>query len=131
MALTLKLLGIGLAVGAGIGYYLLVDRPAATRRRSETPALELAYREHQSEGLVILGIDSAEQDILKEAQAFADEFNVTYPLLWDTTDEVLEAYGVLGLPTSVFLVAKGRVQRVYVGGMSEVKIHAFIGEIIE
>ena len=81
---TLKLLGIGLAVGAGIGYYLLVDRPAATRRRSETPALELAYREHPSEGLVIL-----------------------------------------------FLVAKGRVQRVYVGGMSEVQIHAFIGEIIE
>lgn len=204
---ALRWLGVGLAVIAGIGYYMLFDQPATSRTtaptptarasspavivptrtpaadgatgvadiglregnpapefnlptldgaamvslsqfrgqpvvlnfwaswcipcRSETPALELAYQEYEPQGLVVLGIDSAEQDILTEAQAFADEFNLTYPLLWDQADEVLGAYGVLGLPTSVFLDAEGRVQRVYIGGMSDEQIHDFIGEIIE
>lgn len=97
--------------------------------RSETPALERAYQENKSQGLVILGINSAEQDMLTEAQAFANEFNVTYPLLWDKTDEVLEAYGVLGLPTSVFITPAGRVQRVYIGGLSDEQLRDFIGEI--
>lgn len=98
--------------------------------RTETPALERAYQAYQTEGLVILGINSAVQDILIGAQAFADEFRVSYPLLWDATDAVLKAYGVLGLPTSIFLNAEGRIQRVYIGGMSDEQIQTFISEIL-
>lgn len=98
--------------------------------RSETPALERAYQKYQSEGLIILGINSAEQDTLKEAEAFAAEFKVTYRLLWDETDEVLKDYAVLGLPTSVFINSEGLVQRIYIGGMSDEQIEDFIGEII-
>jgi len=98
--------------------------------RSETPALELAYQEYQPQGLVILGINTAAQDTLKETQSFADEFDVSYPLLWGETDEVPDAYGILGLPTSVFLDTEGRGQRVYIGGMSDAQIKEFIAEIL-
>lgn len=98
--------------------------------RTETPALERAYQKYQSEGLVILGINSAEQDTLKEASAFAEEFQVSYPLLWDETDMVLRVYGLLGLPTSIFINSAGLVQRIYIGGMNADQIEDFIGEII-
>jgi peroxiredoxin len=98
--------------------------------RMETPALERAYQKYQSQGLVILGINSAEQDTLKEAETFAKEFKVTYPLLWDETDEVLKTYAVLGLPTSVFVNSEGVIQRIHIGGMSDEQIEDFIGEII-
>lgn len=98
--------------------------------RSETPALEQAYQKYQSQGLIILGINSAEQDTFNEAETFAAEFKVTYPLLWDETDEVLKDYAVLGLPTSVFINSEGLVERIYIGEMSDEQIEDFIGEII-
>lgn len=99
--------------------------------RTETPALERANQKYHSEGLVILGINSAEQDTLKDANAFAEEFKVTYPLLWDATDQVLKNYAVLGLPTSVFINTTGLVQRIYIGGMSDEQIMEYAAEIIQ
>ncbi len=98
--------------------------------RTETPALERAYEEYQSVGLVSLGINSAAQDTLNEARTFAKEFNVTYPLVGEETDEVLAAYGILGLPTSVFINAEGRIQQVHIGPLSDEQIQEFVGEII-
>ena len=111
---ALKWFGIALAIGL-----------------TETPALERTYQKYRPQGLVILGVNSAEQDMLKEAEAFANEFKVTYPLLWDETDEVLKTYAVLGLPTSAFVNSEGLIQRIYIGVMSDEQIEDFIGEIIK
>lgn len=98
--------------------------------RTETPALERVYQKYQAQGLVVLGLNSAELDDLTAALDFAKEFKVTYPLLWDETNATLIGYNVLGLPTSLFVNRDGLIQRIQVGGMSEEQIEAFIGEII-
>lgn len=99
--------------------------------RTETPALERAYQKYQSQGLVVLGVVSAELDDKQAAQAFATEFKVSYPLLWDETSATVQAYRVLGLPTSLFVNRDGRLQRIKIGGMSDEEIEDFVGEIIE
>lgn len=99
--------------------------------RMETPALERAYQKYQAQGLVVLGLNSGELDDLSAALAFAQEFRVTYPMLWDDTDVIVTSYEVLGLPTSVFVNREGVIQHIQVGGMSEEQIEAFMGEIIQ
>lgn len=98
--------------------------------QTETPALERAYQKYRSQGLVVLGLNSAELDDLTAALDFAKEFKVSYPLLWDETGFILTAYNVLGLPTSFFVNREGLIQRIQVGGMTDEQIEDFIGEII-
>lgn len=98
--------------------------------RTETPDLERAYQKYRAQGLVVLGINSAAQDTLEAATDFVKEFKVTYPQLWDEADAVLQAYSVLGLPTSLFVNREGRVQRVKSGALSAAQIDEFVGEIL-
>lgn len=98
--------------------------------RAESPALERAYRANRDRGLVILGINSPAQDKLAEARAFVEEFGLTYPMLWDDGDEVLNRFGVLGLPTSIFVNRDGRVQRIKIGGMDEQQLAEYLAEIM-
>lgn len=99
--------------------------------RTETPALERAYEKYQARGLVVLGLNSAELDDLTAARDFANEFQVSYPLLWDETDALLATYGVLGLPTSVFVNQAGFVQHIQVGAVSDEQLEELIGAIIQ
>ena len=98
--------------------------------RTETPALERAYQANQAAGLVILGVNTTAQDILSDAQAFVEEFKVTYPIVLDEEDTVSQMYSVLGLPTSVFVNRQGRIQRIFIGGMTEDTIIQYIAEIV-
>ena len=87
--------------------------------RLEMPELVRAYEAHQSKGFIILAIDLTFQDSIPDAQAFVDEFNMTFPVLLDETGEVtMELYRLRGLPTSVFVGRDGRIKRVNIGAMT-------------
>src|SRR5258708_5256357 len=69
--------------------------------RLETPLLQKTYARLQTGGLVILGIDQAED--IAPVNSFVKEFNLTYPILLDTDLSATQAYGVIGLPTTFFI----------------------------
>ncbi len=98
--------------------------------RAEAPVLEAAFQEHRSDGLVILGVNSAAQDDLVSAQAFAAETAVTFPLLWDPDDDVPFRYNLLGLPTSVFVDRAGLVQKIYIGELDAAALDAALALIL-
>jgi len=45
---------------------------------------------------------------------FGADFNITYPLLFDSGDKINEAYGVTAIPTTYFIDSKGIVRSVFV-----------------
>jgi peroxiredoxin len=53
-------------------------------------------------------VDSGEErDVV---QAFADEFGITFPVLLDRDEKVMELYQVFAIPTNYFLDADGIVR---------------------
>lgn len=98
--------------------------------RDEMPAIQATYEAHKAEGFVVLGINMTYQDNRKNAEAFAEEYGITFPILLDETGEVTESYGVLGVPTSVFINRDRVIVNTYIGAMTEQQLDTFIQELM-
>jgi len=74
--------------------------------RIEAPLLEEVHKSHPE--LVILLVDSRENaDVV---QQFADEFDITHPILLDTNGKVSEQYQIFAIPTELFIDKDGVIQ---------------------
>ncbi len=98
--------------------------------RAEMPEIIAAYRAHRDSGLQVLAIDHAQLDVLADVEAFVDELGMPFPVLLDTQGDVIAAYAVPGLPTSVFVDAEGFVQGVNVGPMTGDVIAKYLADIL-
>ena len=103
--------------------------------RAETPALERSYEQYKDSGVIILGVDLTNQDVINEVESFVQEFGLTYPILLDRDGTVSGSlYQIKGLPSTFFVNREGIIRTVLVGGpMSEAfirsKIEALLQEI--
>lgn len=93
------------------------------------PEIIDAYRAHRDDGLVVLAIDNTELDLADDVQAFVDEFKLPFPVLMDEAGDVVETYGVSGLPTSIFIDRTGVVRAVNAGPMTGEQIADYLKEI--
>jgi len=99
--------------------------------RLEMPLLINVYQRYQSEGLVILGLNVTEQDSLEAVNAFVEEFDVPFPVLLDEAGHVSnDAYGMMGLPMSVFVDRNGIVKRIVLGALVSDEVDGYIAEIM-
>lgn len=98
--------------------------------RVEAPLLVSAYQRYHSEGLVILGLNLTEQDRVEDVNNFVSEFALPFPILLDEVHVSHDAYGLLGLPTSVFIDRQGIVKRVVLGTFRSDEIDSYIAEIL-
>ena len=81
--------------------------------REETPRLVRLYKIYKLRGVVFVGVDVEDQKL--EALAFIKQFHVDYPVAMGS-DDVMEAYQVQGIPTTVFIGADGVVRDKFAGG---------------
>lgn len=95
----------------------------------ETPALQRMYEKYKDQGVVILGVNLGEKDLIRVNQ-FVEQFGVTYPILLDPELYVRDRYGVRSYPTTFFVDASGTVREVKIGGMTEGYIDSAIQSII-
>ena len=98
--------------------------------RTEMPEIIAAYDRHKDSGLAVLAIDNTQLDIVGDVQAFADEFDMPFPVPLDESGDVITAYGVLGLPTSVFVDAQGVVRGMNTGTMTTDQIARYLSDIL-
>ena len=73
----------------------------------EMKDIEPVYREMKDKGLEILAINVAQDK--KTVTDFVAKIGISYPVLLDTDGSVSRRYGVVGLPTTIFVDAQGRV----------------------
>jgi thiol-disulfide isomerase/thioredoxin len=82
--------------------------------RTETPLLQDFHTGNASKNVIVVGIN--QQEDIRTARDFAEEFEVSYPVLLDLTGQVSEGYRVsTGLPVTVILDPDGVVLRVHYG----------------
>ncbi len=93
--------------------------------RKEMPALERSAR--MLAGRVsLVGLDT--QDQASAGLAFARRMGVTYPLATDNA-QVYAAYGVAGLPTTVFVSPGGTIVGRQVGGMTQAGLATIVRQV--
>ncbi len=100
--------------------------------QAEMPTIQKLYQEYQSQGLVVLGVDSTAQDNPLEIVPFVQQYNLTFPILLDETGEVARKYNLNSLPSSFFVNRDGTINNVVIGGpMSEASLRADIEDILK
>src|SRR5436309_2139482 len=82
--------------------------------REEMPNLERTWQEFRTQGVVVLGINVA--DDYDDAAVFLKKLAITYPSVFDPEQTRLRAYGVVGLPTTFFLDPRMQLRDKVPGG---------------
>ena len=85
--------------------------------REESPLLERWHRRIRDRGATVLGVDIL--DVTGRAQAFVDEFDLTYPMLKDKDGEGLDKFGVVAYPETFVIDRQGRIAAVQRGPVDE------------
>jgi cytochrome c biogenesis protein CcmG/thiol:disulfide interchange protein DsbE len=96
--------------------------------REEAAALEETWRQYEGQEVQFYGI--AYKDAASKAQAFLDEFGVTYPSAIDTGNRTARAYGVTGVPETFVIDRSGNVVRHFLGPITEAQLSAQIDQAL-
>lgn len=78
--------------------------------------------------VAIVGVNQAES--AAKIAPFAEEFGLTYPLLVDEDLKVNNRYGVLNLPTTIFIDGNGVVREVLIGTISQAVLEDRIQDLL-
>lgn len=96
--------------------------------RAEFPEFQQAAVDN-ADRLVIVGINNTSADNPNAIPEFLDEYGITFPILLDSDREALDAYNVLGLPTTIFIDDQGVVNEVFTGPLNKAYIESKISEL--
>jgi thiol-disulfide isomerase/thioredoxin len=89
--------------------------------RAEMPGFQNVYNDLQDQ-FIMVGLDIGPFVGLgshDDGRRLLEELGVTYPIATTPDGSVLAAYGVRGMPTTVFLTATGEVFKTHVGLLDE------------
>ncbi len=84
--------------------------------RAEMPELQAAHQAYASGGLVVLGVNQAEEAPV--VRAYLEELGLTFPVVLDMNYEAASLYSVNSLPTTFFIDRDGIIRGMVVGQMN-------------
>lgn len=88
--------------------------------RDEAPFLEEAWRKYRDQGVVFIGIDYLDTD--KDAKAFMEEFEVSYPNGPDLGTKIAQNYHLSGVPETFFIAKDGRMGDMEIGPLTKARL---------
>ena len=95
----------------------------------EMKAIEAVYQRLKPRGLEIIAINAGQDK--KTVVEFMKKLGVTYPALLDEKSTIAKTYGVVGLPTTYFVDAKGIVRVKLIGEADEASFERAALEILK
>jgi len=96
--------------------------------RTEMPLLEAAFRAEHGK-VAFLGVDS--NDTASAAKAFLAQVHVTYPAVSDPSASLATRFGLLGLPTTVFISPTGKIVGRHIGELQADTLRAALHEAFD
>lgn len=81
--------------------------------RASMPHLNKMYEENKASGAKVFAINCKEDK--KDVQDFAQQNKLTVPILLCTSDELMQAYQVSGIPLTVIIGKDGKVAKTFEG----------------
>ena len=131
-AFTLTALGSSagkISLRALRGHLVVLNFFASWCSACQAEAAGLASVEGQLPATVrMVGVDVS--DTRSSADAFVGRYHLPYPIGFDAAGDVAAAYGVSGLPTTVFVSPTGRVLARHIGGISSSTLTHEVGRLL-
>ncbi|MDH8001284.1 thiol-disulfide oxidoreductase ResA [Bacillus cereus] len=82
----------------------------------EMPYMNKLYPEYKKKGVEILAVDADETEIA--IKSFRDQYNLSFPMMVDKGNQVLNTYGVGPIPATYLIDKNGKVVKIFIGGMT-------------
>ena len=95
----------------------------------EMQAIEKVYQRLKPRGLEVIAINAGQD--ARTVAAFMQKIGVSYPALLDEDSAIAKSYGVVGLPTTYFVDAKGIVRAKLVGEADVASFERAAAEILK
>jgi cytochrome c biogenesis protein CcmG/thiol:disulfide interchange protein DsbE len=95
----------------------------------EMPRLQAGYDKYRASGVVFIGL--AFNDTEANGQPFLEKYKITYLAGPDNDGKTSIAYGVTGVPETVFIGRDGRVVSKTPGGVSAEQLDAGIQQLLQ
>jgi peroxiredoxin len=90
--------------------------------QEEMPDLNAYYQQYRSQGFVVLAVNAGET--AAQASAYAQQYGLTFPVLLDPQENLMDLLHINDFPTSILVGRDGKVKVVYIGLMSRATIDA-------
>ncbi|MBI3538219.1 MAG: TlpA family protein disulfide reductase [Chloroflexi bacterium] len=84
--------------------------------REEFPAIVRTNTKFKDKGVVIVGVNTQDENTDAGVQAFMKNTLVNFTIVRDIGDRISRAYNVRGLPTTIFIDRKGVIRDIVIGG---------------
>lgn len=84
--------------------------------KQETPDLVKAYAKYGNE-VEFIGVNLTSSDSVADVTKFVHQYGMKYTVLLDTAGQVSKQYGIVGIPTSVFVNGEGKITAIYMGAI--------------
>lgn len=94
----------------------------------EAHLLEQAWRDYKDKGVVFIGVDHLDTE--KEALAYMEKYNITYPSGPDLGDKISQAYAITGVPETFFIDKDGNIAHVQLGPIAKVQLYDLIDKLL-
>ncbi|MFD3258812.1 redoxin domain-containing protein [Paenibacillus lentus] len=96
---------------------------------SEMPALQAQWEKWKDQDVVILGINTGEDDLT--VSNFVKQTGVDFPILFDKQNEVVGKYGVVPMPTTFFVNKRGKITSVHQGELNLKTLNQQIDQLVK
>ncbi|WP_208528039.1 thiol-disulfide oxidoreductase ResA [Jeotgalibacillus sp. R-1-5s-1] len=93
----------------------------------EMPYMENQYQKFADQGVEIIAVNVGESQY--KVSNFANKYNLTFPVVRDEHKDVMDAYSIGPLPTTLLISPEGEVTQVITGEMSEEMIASYMESI--
>ncbi|MEZ4869633.1 MAG: TlpA disulfide reductase family protein [Caldilineaceae bacterium] len=96
--------------------------------RQEAALLETTWQQEKEKGIVFIGLDYLDQE--PAAQAYLEEYAVSYPNGPDLQSQAARRYGIKGVPETFFIDPEGKIVHMVIGPvMSEAQFAQALNKI--
>ena len=102
--------------------------------RAELPDFQRLYTDSAKDKFTLIGVDVGSFVGLgsrDDGKALLRELKITFPAGTIFSADGFRRYGILGMPTTVFITADGKILRKYTGTLTRDQMNTFVGELLK
>jgi thiol-disulfide isomerase/thioredoxin len=102
--------------------------------RAELPDFQRLYMGSAKDTVTFIGVDVGSFVGLgsrDDGKALLRELKITFPAGTLFSTDEFRTYGILGMPTTIFITADGKILRKYTGMLTRDQMNTFVGELLK
>jgi cytochrome c biogenesis protein CcmG, thiol:disulfide interchange protein DsbE len=96
--------------------------------KEEMPTLEVYYQDHKDSGFVVVAIEDGEP--VSEVAAFAESYNLSFPVWPDLKYVATTAFKTNSLPTSFVIDRSGTVRLTWTGAITRAALEKYVTPLL-